>query len=264
MHRHPGRSPAFPAVPSLEPPAGALRFAERLRHALRPLLADDALLEKTVLKIQHYMPSFNGDSSEQSGVFDFDRKINDIVAHFADGLTRATYLHAAVKRVTLFIHSPKTIIRSIEGVAEHFSANGLTRAAYLSAALSQPKLFHQKPATVIGNIDRVVDHYRGDGLTYDKYLRAAIAEPLLFYRKPDSIIRHVDLIADHFCRRPLNISQSPAMQRTGSAAVLEFMLKHPILFVMPENIIQPELLARAIRDDGQGFVPKVHTSRPSY
>ena len=229
-------------------PAG--NFSERIRNGLRPLLADDALLERTALKIEQSMRSLKGfpcQFSEQSGFFDFEGKVGRVIAHFArDGLTHAAYLRGALKRVTLFFQNPETLIHNIEGVTDHFSADGLTRPAYLRGAVIQPQLFYQKPMTLIGNIERVVDHFKDDGLTCGKYVRAAARQPSLFFRKPDTMIRHVDLITDLYRKGLLNLLQTPDMPNTDAAPVLEFMLTYPMLFTMSEdNIALREIYARA-------------------
>jgi hypothetical protein len=223
-------------------------FPKRVREGLAPLLEDFILLEQTTLNIvKHMNRSPNATVPEDAGFFDFEGKVGPVVAHFApDGLTRPAYLRAAVQRVALFFHPPETLIHGVAGVTQHFSAHGLTRTAYLQGAVRQPRLFYQKPATVIGHIEKVVDHFRKDGLTCDRYLRAATTEPLLFHRKPDGIIGHVERITDLHRKGLLNLPGSPDRARTDIAAVLEFMLIHPLLFVMPEEqIVRPESLARA-------------------
>jgi hypothetical protein len=273
-------------------------FPDRVRAALRPLLADDALVESTALKIQRMM-AFKWRFAEHSSFFNFEGKVGCLVAHFAcDGLTRDDYLRAAARRITLFFQKPETLIANIEGVTNHFQAHGLTRADYLRCALAQPQLFYQKPRTLISNIERVVKHFKDDGLTCRDYLRAAVQQPSLFYRKPRTIIHHVDLITDLYRKGFLRFNDFAHLPQTDAAPVIEYMLHNAPLFLMSEdNIalreqyarvtdpvpskkilmmssrrrIERELaqaLAKGKHDGGKGrwqrFVPKVHTSRPSY
>jgi hypothetical protein len=198
-----------PATAAETPPCAKQDFTRRVRKGLIPLQEDHLTRESTTLNIlKHMNLSTKSMFPEDAGFFDFEGKVGSVVSHFAP--------------------------------------HGLTLPAYLGAVVRQPKLFHQKPATVIGHVERVVDYFRKDGLTCEKYLRAATKEPLLFYRKPQTIIRRVDLIAGLHRKELLNLPRSADTPRADIAAVLEFMLNHPMLFVMPEeNIARPELLARA-------------------
>jgi hypothetical protein len=220
-------------------------FPDRVREALRPLLTDDALVESTALKIQRLM-AFKWHFAEHSSFFNFEGKVSRVVSHFAcDGLTRADYLHAALRRVTLFFQNPETLIANIEGVTNHFQAHGLTRTDYLRCALEQPQLFYQKPRTLISNIDRVVKHFKDDGLTCEDYLRAAVQQPSLFYRKPVTIIHHVDLITDLYRKGFLRFNDFAHLPQTDAAPVIEYMLHNSPLFLMSEdNIALREQYAR--------------------
>jgi hypothetical protein len=193
----------------------AENFRNRVRNALRPLLTDDALLERTTLKIEQSLRGFKGfkwQFSEHSTYFDCEEKVGRMVAHFApDGLTTQAYLRAAVKRPDLFYQNPETLIHNIEGVTDHFLAHGLTRRAYLRGAVSHPQIFYQKPATLIANIEGVADHFCRDGLSCEKYLRAAITNPSLFCRKPATIIRHAELITDLHRKGLLNLRDANLM-----------------------------------------------------
>jgi hypothetical protein len=222
-------------------------FPQRVRKALRPLLADDALVERTALKIEKYRNS-GWKYSPTSAFFDFEGKVNRVVSHFApDGLTRESYLRAAVGTVPLFFQKPETLIGNIERVADHFRGDGLTRGAYLRAALKQPHLFYQKPETLVHNIERVVHHFHKDGLTRDKCLRAAVRQPSLFYYRPETIILHINLITGLYRKGLLNLPESRHSAQSDTAAVIEYMLHQPTLFAMSEdNITLRERYARAV------------------
>lgn len=141
------------ASPETSPHGG--EFPERVRKALRPLLADEALLESTALKIQSMM-AVHWKFTDRSSFFDFAGKVGRIVTHFApDGLTQSDYVRAAVRRGTLFFQNPETLIANIERVAAHFRSDGLTRQAYLKAACCQPSLFFRKPATIIRHVNLI-------------------------------------------------------------------------------------------------------------
>jgi hypothetical protein len=211
-------------------------YRRRVRKALLPLLADEALREQTAIKIQEFMNSA-WKYSEKTSFFDFEGKVNRVVGHFAqDGLTREAYLKAAVRRVTLFFQNPETLINNIERVATHFREDGLTRELYLRSAVKQPQLFYQKPETLIGNIERVAHHFREDGLTREAYLKAAGGQPSLFFRSPATIIRHVNLINGLYRKGLLHLRE-PDPPRSATAVVIEYILCHPALFLMSEDNI---------------------------
>jgi hypothetical protein len=71
-------------------------FPQLVRKALRLLLTDDALVERTAVSIERSMrrfKTFNWHFSKQSIFFDFEAKAGRLVAHFAsDGLTLPAYL----------------------------------------------------------------------------------------------------------------------------------------------------------------------------
>jgi hypothetical protein len=245
MKPSPFVSSARRAVCAATPPSD---FPARVRAALRPLLADDELLERAARKIQA-MQSANWKFMEHSHFFDFDRKVEHVVAHFsADGLTRPAFIRAAVKRVTLFFQNPETLIANIEGVTDHFAAHGLTHRAYLRAAVTQPQLFFQRPATLIRNIEQVVDHFRDDGLTCEKYVRAAVRQPSLFARRPAAIIRTVGVIMSLHSRGLMDLPEPSGARLPDRAVLLEFLLKRPpLLCLSVDNIALRATYARLTR-----------------
>jgi hypothetical protein len=181
-------------------------FPDRVRAGLRSLLANDAVLERTALKIQARQPA-DWNFTKESCFFDFESKVDHVVAHFApDGLTKPAYLLAATRSTPLFYLSPETLIRNVERVLEHFRDDGLRRAAYVRAALRQPQLFYQKPET---------------------------------------IIRTVGLIMGLHARGLMDLPEGPGPGPTERAALLEFLVKRPPLFgLSTSNIALRESYAR--------------------
>ena len=83
-----------------------------------------------------------GNFRADSGLFDFQRKLDTLTETFADqGLTGAGYLGAALKQPSLFMQSPTTIAANITGLVAHFADEGLTTRDYLRAALRTRRYF---------------------------------------------------------------------------------------------------------------------------
>lgn len=138
---------------------------QRIRRCLAPLLLseeDEGMATLGILKHARFLDDDKTSGSEggqlgpDSTFFDFPQKIKAVVERFAaDGLTRESYLQAALKQPQLFVQKPETITANIDRVVERFAADGLTRKNYLQAALRHPQIFYQKPETIILHLERI-------------------------------------------------------------------------------------------------------------
>lgn len=169
--------------------------------------------------------------------------VSGVVQRFAkDGLTTQTYLRAAFRQPGMFTQDPQTIITNIEGLARHFESDGLTLHDCLDSALKQPTLFIQKPETLASNIEAVVQHFARDGLTAREYLRAAVKQPSLFYQKPQTLIDHINILAAMHEKKLLPIPP-------GKNALMEFIVKHPVLISLAGNNLHLREIAAHLGDD---------------
>lgn len=177
----------------------------RIRQELGKLPLNDEEIARVAPRIAESARFFSHINPD-SGFFDFETKINAIVAHFADGgLTVADFLRAAVKHPQLFSTASATIIGNVTGAVEQFAGEGLNTSDYLKAAQKHPPLFYQKPATSAANITGLVDHFAADGLTLRNYLTAALKQPQLFSQSPATIARNITGVAEHFAADGLTV-----------------------------------------------------------
>jgi hypothetical protein len=90
-----------------------------IKDNLAILIPDDASLLSTTKGIVAKLGFLRDKASPalDSRLFDFESKVNQIVEHFAQhGLTRKTYVCAAVKEPGLLLRNPETLIDHIDFV----------------------------------------------------------------------------------------------------------------------------------------------------
>jgi transcriptional regulator with XRE-family HTH domain len=144
----------------------------------------------------------------------FHKQSAPIIKHFSEyGLTKESYLKAALLQPHIFYQKPEKIIYNIETVQKHFENNGVTLEGYLKAVHNQPQLFLQKPETIISNIETVSNRFKGRGFNLDDYLKRVLSSPRLFSQNPEPIIEHIELIIDAYQKELLGFYPKGAKPR---------------------------------------------------